>query len=90
MTEFTSNLIYRNESGALNEAFSDMMGTSAEFFFQPPGSGPLNADYLIGEDVVRAGRPSLDGQPGTVRRSGSLLASDSSASPTTAASTPTR
>ncbi len=55
VTEFTSNLIYRNESGALNEAFSDMMGTSAEFFFQPPGGGPLNADYLIGEDVVRPG-----------------------------------
>ena len=40
VTEFTSNLIYRNESGALNEAFSDMMGTSVEFFYQPPGSGP--------------------------------------------------
>ena len=55
MTEFTSNLIYRNESGALNEAFSDMMGTSAEFFFQPPGGGSQNADYLIGEDVIRPG-----------------------------------
>lgn len=22
-----------------------------EFFFQPVGSGPLKADYLIGEDV---------------------------------------
>jgi bacillolysin len=55
VTEFTSNLIYRNESGALNESFSDMMGTSAEFFFQPAGSGPLKADYLLGEDVVRPG-----------------------------------
>jgi thermolysin len=55
VTEYTSNLIYRNESGALNEAFSDMMGTSAEFFFQPPGSGPLHADYLLGEDVIRPG-----------------------------------
>lgn len=55
VTEYTSDLIYRNESGALNEAFSDMMGTSAEFFFQPAGSGPLKADYLLGEDVVRPG-----------------------------------
>lgn len=55
VTEYTSNLIYRNESGALNESFSDMMGTSAEFFFQPAGSGTLKADYLIGEDVVRPG-----------------------------------
>ena len=39
VTEYTSDLIYRNESGALNEAFSDMMGTSVEFFFQPAGSG---------------------------------------------------
>jgi Zn-dependent metalloprotease len=55
VTEFTSNLIYRNESGALNEAFSDMMGTSIEFFFQPPGNGDLKADYLIGEDVIKPG-----------------------------------
>jgi bacillolysin len=55
VTEFTSNLIYLNESGALNEAFSDMMGTSAEFFFQPAGDGPLKADYRIGEDVVTPG-----------------------------------
>jgi thermolysin len=55
VTEFTSNLIYRNESGALNEAFSDMMGTSIEFFFQPAGSGNLKADYLLAEDVVQPG-----------------------------------
>jgi thermolysin len=57
LTEFTSNLIYRNESGALNEAFSDIMGTSVEFFFQPPGDGPLKADYLIAEDTDTAMRP---------------------------------
>jgi thermolysin len=55
VTEFTSNLIYRNESGALNEAFSDIMGTSIEFFYQPPGNGDLKADYLCGEDVVKPG-----------------------------------
>ena len=55
VTQYTSDLIYRNESGALNEAFSDMMGTSVEFFFQPAGNGDLRADYLCGEDVVRPG-----------------------------------
>ena len=55
VTEFTSNLIYRNESGALNEAFSDIMGTSIEFFFQPAGNGDLKADYLCAEDVVKPG-----------------------------------
>ena len=55
VTEFTSSLIYRNESGALNEAFSDIMGTSIEFFYQAPGNGDLKADYLIGEDVIKPG-----------------------------------
>ena len=55
VTEYTSRLIYQNESGALNEAFSDMMGTSVEFFYQPAGNGPLKADYTIGEDVVTPG-----------------------------------
>jgi thermolysin len=55
VTDYSSSLIYRNESGALNEAFSDIMGTSIEFFFQQPGSGNLRADYLIGEDAIRPG-----------------------------------
>ena len=65
VTEFTSNLIYRNESGALNESFSDMMGTSVEFFFQPPGNGPLKADYLMGEDVIRPGGLRSMSDPGS-------------------------
>lgn len=55
VTDYSSGLIYQNQSGALNESFSDMMGTSVEFFFQPAGSGPLKADYLIAEDVVTPG-----------------------------------
>ena len=55
VTAYTSDLIYQNESGALNESFSDMMGTSAEFFFQPAGSGPLRGDYLLGEDTITPG-----------------------------------
>ena len=54
VTEYSSNLEYRNESGALNEAFSDLMGTSVEFFFQTAGNGPMKADYLVGEDISRA------------------------------------
>lgn len=55
VTEYTSGLIYAGESGALNESFSDMMGTAIEFYYQPPGSGPRQADYLIAEDVVTPG-----------------------------------
>jgi bacillolysin len=65
VTEFTSNLIYRDESGALNEAFSDMMGTGVEFFFQPPGDGALRADYLIGEDAIRPGGLRSMSDPGS-------------------------
>jgi len=66
VTEFTSNLIYQGESGALNEAFSDVMGTSVEFFFQPPGDGALKADYVIGEDVVRPGGIRNMANPGAL------------------------
>jgi bacillolysin len=51
VTDYTSDLIYRNESGALNEALSDIIGTSVEFYYQPAGSGYLKADYLLGEDL---------------------------------------
>ena len=62
VTAVSSNLEYVSESGALNEAFSDIMATSVEFFFQPAGTGLMKADYLLGEDVfvgVTAG--AIDG-----------------------------
>jgi thermolysin len=52
ITDYTSDLIYRNESGALNEAFSDIIGAGAEFYFQAAGSGYMKADYLLGEDLM--------------------------------------
>ncbi|MCU0248581.1 MAG: M4 family metallopeptidase [Vicinamibacterales bacterium] len=52
VTDYTSDLIYRNESGALNEAFSDIIGTSVEYFYQQAGAGYLKADYLLGEDLT--------------------------------------
>jgi bacillolysin len=55
LTDYSSQLIYMNESGALNESFSDIIGTSVEFFFQPVGDGPLKADYSLGEDISRPG-----------------------------------
>ena len=29
------------------------MAASVEFFFQPPGDGPLRSEYLIAEDIAR-------------------------------------
>jgi bacillolysin len=51
VTQYAGDFNYFGESGALDEAFSDIMGTSIEFYYQPPGNGPQQADYLIGEDV---------------------------------------
>lgn len=57
VTDSSSQLIYMNESGALNEAFSDMMGKSVEFFYHPAGSAPGQADYTLGKDISRAVLP---------------------------------
>ena len=55
VTNYTSQLEYVGESGALNEAFSDIVGTSVEFFFQPVGTARGQADWLLGEDIARPG-----------------------------------
>jgi bacillolysin len=54
VTAYSSNLIYLNESGALNEAFSDMMGTSVKFFIKP-----ASATYVMGESLTSAVTPCL-------------------------------
>lgn len=46
VTEFTAGLVYRNESGALNEAFSDILGARVEAWVD--GYGP-NV-WKMGED----------------------------------------
>jgi bacillolysin len=52
VTDYSSQLEYQDEPGALNEAFSDIMAASMEFFYQPVGSAPQRADWLIAEDVT--------------------------------------
>ena len=64
VTEYSANFVYLNESGALDEGFSDIMGTSIERFFQPEGTGLMQADYLIGEDIVRPGGIRSMSDPG--------------------------
>ncbi|MFI5179381.1 MAG: M4 family metallopeptidase, partial [Vicinamibacterales bacterium] len=44
-----------SEAGALNEAFSDIVGVSAAFFFEPAGTTPLTAGYLQGRDLTVPG-----------------------------------
>ncbi|WP_441246406.1 M4 family metallopeptidase [Kitasatospora sp. McL0602] len=68
VTAATANLNYSGESGGLNEATSDIMGTMVEFYANNPKDNP---DYLIGELIDLNGngtplrymdQPSKDGQ----------------------------
>ncbi|MGY9065115.1 M4 family metallopeptidase [Streptomyces sp. CAS3] len=68
VTSKTAGLTYSGESGGLNEATSDILGTMVEWYANNP-SDP--GDYLIGEQIVRPGfggtalrymdQPSRDG-----------------------------
>ncbi|KMM38008.1 M4 family metallopeptidase [Guptibacillus hwajinpoensis] len=49
VTDTTADLIYQNESGALNESMSDVFGTLVEFHDNN------NPDWLIGEDIYTPG-----------------------------------
>ncbi len=58
--QYSANLIYADESGALNESMSDIFSALVEFYVQPdgtsayPGSIPGHADWLMGEDTALA------------------------------------
>ena len=58
VTEATSNLIYQNESGALNESFSDMMGAAIEYHYYGASYDGL---WTLGEDIGPEGSPYADG-----------------------------
>ena len=67
LTSFTANLTYSNESGALNEGFSDVFGTSIEWFGRP---GASEHDWLIGGDfyVIRSmSNPNAYSDPDTYK-----------------------
>lgn len=67
LTSNTSNLMYQNESGALNESYSDIFGASIENFARPS-----NWNWKIGEDLTNSGaglrtmaNPNQFGDPDT-------------------------
>lgn len=65
VTGNSAGLIYRNESGALNESFSDIFGTTVEFFALPD-----EADWLIGKAnfILRdMANPNARSQPDTYK-----------------------
>ncbi len=62
--------LYLAHGGAINEAYSDIIGTAVEFSTHPPGEGALRADYLVGEDAEATqrrmdtpGAQRIDGAP---------------------------
>jgi Zn-dependent metalloprotease len=68
ITSRTANLVYRGESGGLNEATSDIFGTMVEFY---AANGGDPGDYDIGEEILLPYtgdgfrymyHPSLDGR----------------------------
>lgn len=64
LTNFTANLIYSAESGALNESFSDIFGTAIENYARPG-----DWDWLMSDDIGAPFRslsnPNLFGHPDT-------------------------
>ncbi|MEU3410191.1 M4 family metallopeptidase [Streptomyces sp. NPDC006658] len=68
VTSKTAALAYSGESGGLNEATSDILGTMVEWYADNPSDA---GDYLIGEEIVKPGfgkaalrfmdKPSKDG-----------------------------
>jgi Zn-dependent metalloprotease len=65
LTSYTANLNYSYESGALNEGFSDIFGTTIEFYAKPG-----TANWLIGEafyTIRSMSNPNAYGQPDTYK-----------------------
>jgi thermolysin len=58
ITQYTSGLQYycdaNAQPGALNESFSDIMGTAVEAYWQSAGQGFDRSDWVIGEDIYSA------------------------------------
>lgn len=51
VNKYTAGLMYRNESGAINESLSDIWGAMVEYF-----AAPEKNTYLIGEEFFLNGR----------------------------------
>jgi Zn-dependent metalloprotease len=73
VTAATSNLVYRGESGGLNESSSDITGEAVEAYARAGGTGALipntGNDWMTGKEISKNGnplrwmyKPSLDGK----------------------------
>jgi Zn-dependent metalloprotease len=55
VTQYTADLIYENESGALNESFSDIFGICVDYF-----KHPSTANFQMGEEISLSSTPIRD------------------------------
>ncbi len=69
LTDYTADLIYAYESGALNESFSDLFGLATDFYTRPATAG-----WLIGKQATADGLgirsaedPNFHGDPDTYK-----------------------
>ncbi|PTS85967.1 peptidase M4 family protein [Pseudomonas sp. HMWF032] len=62
-TELHSGLVYSNQSGGINEAFSDMAGEAAEYFMKGKNDWKVGYDIFKGDGALRyMDQPSRDGR----------------------------
>jgi Zn-dependent metalloprotease len=66
--DFSAGLIYRRDSGALSEAFADIVAASVHFASAPREQGAGPSGYLVGDDVTSGGvrslsNPAVHGNP---------------------------
>lgn len=57
VTQFVNDLEYEGQSGALNEHFSDVIGTAVQQFVK--GENAKTADWLIGDEIVGPDFPGI-------------------------------
>lgn len=55
VTESMAGLEYHNQSGALNESFSDVFGSLVKQYSKNPKQNVNQADWLIGNDIIAPG-----------------------------------
>ncbi|MCB0836769.1 MAG: M4 family metallopeptidase, partial [Bacteroidetes bacterium] len=67
VTEYSANLVYQRESGALNESFSDIFGEMIEFHATGSNDWQMGTDIGIGgSGAIRSmNNPNLYGDPDT-------------------------
>ena len=70
VTNFSSNLVYSYQSGALNESFSDIFGVTVDFYARPAQANWTMADQSYtpstpGDGIRYMNNPNLAGDPDT-------------------------